>query len=247
VRAALLVVTASGAVALGVRLARSRHRRSLHPDGRSFTGELEVRGLEVPVGSELIDRPGRYPVTIRLSKGVGTRPRRRDIRGVAIRVHGSGRGPDLLLSTTGTGRLTRHLPAPRTSFDARYASITSYRTGAGLKVYLTAGPDPEGSPLGRTLESVAAAAEQHRARLLLYADPDGTARLFGRVSFGALLPPATDAVLAFDPIRQSSTDLHPSGTVDGVRAFAYRLSQRWRGVAPAPDNPAAVARTAEHR
>jgi hypothetical protein len=233
--------------ALGVRLARSRHRRSLHPDGRSFTGELEVRGLDAPVGSELIDRPGRHQVTIRLSKGVGTRSGRRDIRGVAIRVHGSGRGPDLLLSTTGTGHVTRHIPTPRTSFDARYGSITSYRTGAGRKVYLTAGPDPEGSPLGRTLESVAAAAEHHRARLLLYVDPDGTARLYGRVSFGSPLPPATDAALAFDPIRNSSNDLHPSGTVHGVRAFAYRLSQRWRGAAPAPDNPTAVARTAEHR
>jgi hypothetical protein len=246
VRAALLVITASGVAALGVRLARSRHRRSLHPDGRSFTGELEVWGLDVPVGSDLIDRPGQHQVTIRLSKGVGTRPGRRDIRGVAIRVHGSGRGPDLLLSTTGTGRVTRHVPAPRNSFDACYGSITSYRSGSGRKVYLTAGPDPEGLPLGPTLESVAAAAEHHGARLLLYVDHDVTDRPFGRVRFGSLLPPATDAALAFDPIRNSSTDLHPSGTIHGVRAFAYRLSQRWRGAAPAPDNPAAVARTAEY-
>ena len=245
-RAPLLVVTAGGAVALGVRLARSRHRRSLHPDGRSFTGELEVRGLDVPVGSDLIDRPGRYEVTIRLSKGVGTRAGRRDIRGVAIRVDGPSPGPDLLLSTTGTGRVTRHVPAPRNSFDARYGSITSYRTGTGRKIYLTAGSDPQGSPLGPTLESVVAAAEHHRARLLLYADHAGTARPFGRVSFGSLLPPATDAALAFDPIRRSSTDLHPSGTVHGVRAFAYRLSQRWRGAATEPDNPAAVKRTAEY-
>jgi hypothetical protein len=78
----VLVVAASGVAALGVRLARSRHRRSLHPDGRSFTGELEVWGLDPPVGSDLIDRPARHPVTIRLSKGVGTRSGRCDIRGV---------------------------------------------------------------------------------------------------------------------------------------------------------------------
>jgi hypothetical protein len=140
--------------------------------------------------------------------------------------------------------VTRHIPAPRDSFDARYGSITSYRTGSGSKVYLAAGPDPEGRPLGRTLESVAAAAGHHRARLLLFADHDGTARPFGRVSFGSLLLPAMDGASAFDPVRYSTTDLHPSGTVHGVRAFVYRLSQRWRGAAPAPDNPAVVARTA---
>jgi hypothetical protein len=225
------------AVGLGVRLARSRHRRSLHPDGRSFTGELEVWGADPPLGSQLIDRPGRHRVTVRLSKGIGTGPGRPDVLGLAIRVHAGDRGMDLLLSTAGTGRLSRHVPMPRRQFDTWYGTITSYRTRDHRKVYLAAGPDPDGGGLGRTLESVCAAARDGRARLLLYACRDGVTTPFGRIMFGGRLPEATDAALAFDAIRNSRTDLHPSGTVHSLRAPAYRLSQRWRGVVPAARRP----------
>jgi hypothetical protein len=56
-----------------------------------------------------------------------------------------------------------------------------------------------------------------------------------------------DAVLAFDPVRYAGEDLYPTGTIHGLRAFAYRLSQRWRGVRPAAADPGAVARTVTHR
>jgi hypothetical protein len=228
------LAAAANVIGLGVRLVRSRKRRSLHPDGRSFTGELQVWGADAPVGSDLIDRPGRHRITVRLSKGAGTRRGRWDVLGLAIRVHRPDRAVDLLLSTVGTGRLSRHLPIPRREFDSWYGSVTSYRTGDRRKVYLAAGLDPGGVPLGRTLESVAAAARDDRGRLLLYARRDGITGPFARIVFGAQLPQATDASLAFDAIRNSSIDLQPSGTVHSVRALAYRLSQRWRGAAPAP-------------
>jgi hypothetical protein len=72
-------------------------------------------------------------------------------------------------------------------------------------------------------------------------------RPVGRVTLGSELPPSADAALAFDAIRNSSADLHPSGAAHGVRALAYPLSQWWRGVTPPPGNPRAVARTAAHR
>ena len=89
-----LAAAALGA-AVAVRAARSRDRRLLHPDGRSFTGDLEIWGTLEPTGAELIDRPGRHPVTLRISKGIGTRPGLPDILGVALRVHGpvAGRRP----------------------------------------------------------------------------------------------------------------------------------------------------------
>jgi hypothetical protein len=241
------VLGAVVAIGLGVRLARSRNRRSLHPDGRSFAGELQVWGADAPVGSDLVDRPARHRITVRLSKGAGTRPGRPDVLGLAIRVHHPDRASDLLLSTAGTGRLSRHVPVPRREFDTWYGSITAYRTGDHRKVYLAARPDPSGSKLGRTLESVAAAAQDDRACVLLYARRDGSTGPFGRIVFGTPLPRATDAALAFDAIRNSSPDLHPSGGVHSTRALAYRLSQRWRGASPAPGNPAAVIRTAGHR
>jgi len=176
---------------------------------------------------------------------VGTRPGRADVLGVAIRVHGPvcGHKCDLLFSTAGRGRWSRHVPVPRRTFDTWYGTILPYRTGSGRKLYLSAEADPAGRALGRTLESVCTAAEHDDARLILAADDEP----FGAVVFGAPLPAAMDAVLAFDPVRNAGEDLHPTGTIHGLRAFAYRLSQRWRGVRPAAADPGAVAGTVTHR
>jgi hypothetical protein len=243
-------LVAAGVVAAGVRVARSRTRRFLHPDGRSFTGELEGWGLGAPSGAALLDRPGRHPVTLRISKGAGTPPAYPDVLGVALRVHGpvAGHRTDLLFSTAGRGRWLRHVPVPRRGFDTLYGTILAYRTGTGGKVYLSLQPDLDGRALGRTLESVSAAAAHDGARLMLgAADGAGATRLVGRVRFGQALPAATDAALAFDPVRNVPADLHPTGLIHGSRAFAYRIGQRWRGARPAARNPAAVTRTGTHR
>ncbi|MCO8273058.1 hypothetical protein M1L60_20905 [Actinoplanes sp. TRM 88003] len=222
-----------GAAAISVRVVRSRHRRFLHPDGRSFPGELVVWGTGPTQGADLLDRPGRHSAVVRISKGIGTRGGRPDIRGVAVRVEGE-HPLDLLFSTAGEGRFTRHLPAPRRTFDTFYGSILAYRTGTRRKVYLSARPE---SPLGRTLTGF------DDGSLLLSADD----RAFGRVSFGSALSADEDAALAFDPVRHTAPDLHPTGFVHSSRALAYRLSQRWRGAQPAEPAPSAVERTAAHR
>jgi hypothetical protein len=236
-----LTAAAAGAV-LAVRLVRSRRRRTLHPAGRSFAGELEILGLGVEIGSLLLERPGRFPVTVRLSKGIGTRGGRLDIRGVAVRVHRPGHDLDLLVSTAGRGRFTRHLPAARRSFDVTYSTITAYRTGTREKVYLTVYPDPDGPALGRALPDLA-----RGDRFLLGVRHRDVDRAVGRVTLGPPRPAAVDAALAFDPVRHSSPDLHPTGLVHGLRAYAYRLSQRWRGATPAAPDPAAVIRAGAHR
>jgi hypothetical protein len=210
------------AAALGVRLARSRRQRSLHPLGRSMAGELEVWGCPDPIGAELVDKPGRYAVIVRLSKGLGTRRDRLDVRGIAIRVPGPDRPFDLLLSTVGPRRWGRRLPMPRRTFDAGYGSIAAYRARGG-RVYLAAGPGRD--PVGDDIERIG----HVPADLLLYVVRAGGEQAFGRVRLGELLPRDTDAALAFDPIRNSSPDLHPTGLLHGIRAVAYRASQRWRG------------------
>jgi hypothetical protein len=230
--------------AVAIRVVRSRHRRSLHPDGRSFTGELAVTGLP-GTGSALLERPDRHPVTLRISKGVGTRPGWADVLGLAVRVHGpvAGHRCDLLFSTAGRGRFSRHVPMPRRTFDTVYGSILAYRTGTRRKLYLSAEPDPDSRPLGRTLEAVVTAAEHDGAHLTLSAD----GRPFGTVRFGTVLPAETDAALAFDPVHNTREDLHPTGLVHASRGVAYRLSQRWRGLPPPAADPDAVVRTATHR
>jgi len=238
------VVAAAGTtlgVALIVRVIRSRRRRFLHPAGRSFTGRLVITGFGRPLGAELLERPGRYRCTVRLSKGAGTRGGRADVRGLAVRVHLPGRDLDLLFSTAGRSRAGRHFPLPRRSFDTAYGTITAYRTGGGRKVHLTGRSDPDGPALGRSLATLA-----EGDRLLLEVRHGDTERVIGRLTLGPALPPAADAALAYDPVRNSLPELHPSGLVHGTRAFAYRISQLWRGATPARPNPPAVARTAGH-
>ena len=222
---------AAVAAALSVRVVRSRHRRFLHPDGRSFAGELETWGADL--GADLFDRPGRHRVSVRISKGIGTKPGRWDIMGLAVLVHGGERPLDLLMSTSGAGRFTRHVPTPRRTFDTVYGSILAYRTGTGRKFYLAARPGPD-AELGDDLRGIAA------GRLTLFADE----RPVGRVTFDGPLSEAQDAALAFDPVRNTAPDLHPTGLVHGSRALAYPLSEWWRGARTARPAPDAVRRTA---
>jgi hypothetical protein len=237
-----------GAAALAVRVVRARQRRILHPKGRSFTGTLQIDGTrDRPTGSRLIDEPGSYPVTVRVSKGGGTPGGLPDVLGLSVRVHGPGPAErrDMLFSTCGTTRVTRHLPAPRRGFDTAYGSILAYRTGGppAQKVYLMAVSDPDGPPWGRTLDAVVRAATGPGVRVLLYADDVP----FATVTFGAVLPESADAELAFDPVHNTTDDLHPTGLVHASRGLAYRAAQRWRGARPAPADPGAVTRTAAHR
>lgn len=245
------VLLLGAAAALGVRVVRSRHRRFLHPAGVSGTGELEIWGAPRRTGSVLLDTPARHPVTVRISKGGGTPGAWPDVLGLAVRVPGADPGAplDLLLSTAGRGRLTRHLPAPRRGFDTRYGSILAYRTGGPPvgTVYLTAVVDPDGAALGDTLDQVAAAVSGGRCRLLLCVDGEPGPVPVGRITLRTLLPARQDAALAFDPVRHTTRDLHPTGLVHASRAWAYRCGQRWRGATPAAPDPAAVRRTAAHR
>lgn len=214
------------AAALGVRVAHSRRRRSLHPRGRSFDAEAELWGLAGYGGeADLLHRAARYPATVRLSKGAGTRPGRADVLGFAVRVHAPDGDRDLLYSTAGTGRWTRHVPVPRRTFDADYGSILAYRTGrpADGRVYLWVVPEPGAPALGRTLGGIGA------ARFLLVAEDRRGRQPFGRVVLGAPLSAEADAGLAFDPVRHTTPGLRPNGLIHGSRRYAYRLSQWWRG------------------
>jgi hypothetical protein len=238
-----LLACATAAAALGVRLAHSRRRRSLHPLGSSFAAEVELWGLSgYGPDTDLLHRAGRYPATVRLSKGGGTPGGLTDLRGLAVRVHAPDGDRDLLYSTAGRGRLLRHVPTPRASFDTDYGSILAYRTSrrAAGKVYLWAGPEPGGPELGDSLDAVRAAAATGRARLLLRVADAAGERPFGRITLGAPLSADLDAALAFDPVRHTTPGLYPSGLIHGSRKYAYRASQWWRA-ADAEDQPPAPA------
>ncbi|GAA1172604.1 hypothetical protein GCM10009584_11930 [Ornithinimicrobium humiphilum] len=106
------LASAGGALLAGVfgQVARLRGTRALHAVGVCGAGSLTVEPGP-PSGVVLLDDPGPHPCLLRWSRSVG-RERGRDVEGLALRVEGPAAG-DVLLSSTGTGVVGRHLLVAR--------------------------------------------------------------------------------------------------------------------------------------
>ncbi|RKN42065.1 phosphodiesterase [Micromonospora endolithica] len=212
-------------------LTRLRGARLLHPAGRSFTGEVVVWGRSgPPTGVALIDDPGRYPATVRLSKGVPTPGSWPDVLGLAVRLHlGAERPYDLLVSSSAAPPVLRHLPLPRRRFAGTYSSIMSFRTGR-RRLFVAALADPDSPDLGRSLAEVTAASRADDPSLVLaVASAVGPWRPFGRIRIDRQLDARTDATLAFDPIGNLPPGMRAAGPMAWVREHTYRASRRTRG------------------
>ncbi|MER5335983.1 phosphodiesterase [Micromonospora sp. NPDC002717] len=227
-RAAVAVDRATAA------LTRLRRGRLLHPAGRSFAGEVTVWGTPgPPTGVPLLDDPGRFRATVRLSKGVPTPGRWPDVLGLAVRLHRDAGQPfDLLVSSSGAAPVLRHLPLPRRRFAGTYSTIMSFRAGR-RRLLLAALADPESPDLGRSLAEVAAAARTEAPRLVLaVASAVGPWRPFGQVTLGGQFGAGEDAALAFDPVGNLPPGLRAAGPVAWLREHTYPASQRTRGAVP---------------
>lgn len=116
-----------------VGLLRRSSDRPLHPRGEWWTGTLRRTGGAVPTGAEWLDASGEDDVLIRFSTAVGLPGWCPDIQGVAIRVpvrgdELGGAHADVLLASTGAGRLTRYVLRPaRTGHGSPYTSLLPYR------------------------------------------------------------------------------------------------------------------------
>lgn len=219
-------------LSVGRTLSRWRGGRLLHPRGRSFTGQVELWG---PFARQLAQGEGNWPATVRVSRGVPTPEGWPDVLGLAVRIPGDVGPVDLLVSSAGRLPILRHLPLPRRDFAGPYTSIVSYRLAGRRRLYLAALGE---HPLGRTLETVVVAASRQQAVLrLAVATATGRWRPFGRVTFGELLSPATDAALAFDPVGNHPTNLLPCGVIQRLRDVAYSASRASRGAPDQADLP----------
>ncbi|MEU5906091.1 phosphodiesterase [Micromonospora sp. NPDC047527] len=230
-RAAGLAATAveRASAALG----RLRRGRLLHPAGASFVAEVTIWGTPgPPTGVGLLDDPGRYGGTVRLSKGTPTPGGWPDVLGLALRVHLDTGAPfDLLVSSSGAAPVLRTLPLPRRRFSGTYSTIMCYRVGP-RRLWLAALADPESADLGRSLASVAASARTDAPRLVLaVASAVGPWRPVGQLSIGAQLSAREDAALAFDPVRNLPPELRAAGPLAWLREQTYRGSRRARGAA----------------
>ncbi|MGI5215822.1 phosphodiesterase [Plantactinospora sp. CA-290183] len=224
----------TGRPPLGRIISRLRGGRLLHPRGRSFCGEIELWG---PFAAHLAGGPGRWPATVRLSRGTPTPEGWPDLLGLAVRIHRHADPVDLLVSSAGRLPLLRHLPTPRRDFGGPYTSILSYRL-YGRRVYLAALPE---RPLGTSLDQVTSIATGGGAGLrLAVASVAGRWRQFGRISFGEPAPDEVDAALAFDPIGNRPDDLRTVGLIQRMRVATYAASRHTRAVAdPVPPADAA--------
>ncbi len=223
-----LLRTAGRAVAVPLgALARRRRGKPMHPRGVVLDAVLERTGGPAGWGVPWLARSGDEAALVRLSRGAGLPSPLPDLLGLAVRLRGPDGPVDLLLSTTGRGRLTRWLPVPRRDAGAAYSSIMGYRTPAG-PVFLAALPEPGAAAVTAEPGPVAAAARAGRlAFTLAAARGTGPWQPFARLRLLAPVP-EVDPDLRFDAVRNPPPDLVPDGPMARFRAPAYAAAREGR-------------------
>ena len=102
--------SAAGSVLAGASRALTWSRRSrkpLHPEGAVVTGGLLRTGGDGSAGVPWLDGRGDDEVLVRISRAIGLPRALPDIHGIAVRIPLAGGFADLLLASTGLGRITR--------------------------------------------------------------------------------------------------------------------------------------------
>jgi hypothetical protein len=200
-------------------VARARQGKPMHPRGAVLAGRLVRTGCRPPVGVPWLDEPGTDDAVVRLSRGAGLPEELPDLLGLAVRVPGpDGRPVDLLMSSTGTGLLTRWLPQPRWEAAGGYCSLMGYRAGAGT-VVLGALPERTGVPSDPP-PATAQAVRGSLAFTLVAAPPWEPWRPFGRLELGAPSDPLDPAV-RFDAVLNPPPGLVADGPVARLREPSY--------------------------
>lgn len=213
-------------LAAAFRLAsRLRGARAFHPRG----GVWEATWRPVP-GTELAGSPlqdGPRPATLRVSHGIGLPAYLPDVLGWALKVHdvhGPGLDQDLLLASTGRGRIGRHLL--RLSRDLGRTTMSTLLpyavAGAGHRV-IVAKAVPSRRVRYADVLTRRVPLPRYEVRL---DDPSGprlgTVEPLGRT-------PSSGSSLCFDPWH-TGPDLRPVGWLNRIRRPTYRASREGRGV-----------------
>ncbi|GAB7039236.1 MULTISPECIES: hypothetical protein [Catenuloplanes] len=192
-------------------LARLRGGKPIHTTGRVYEARLIRRGGG-RWGVPWLDEPGEDTGVVRVSRGAGLPRPLPDVLGLAFGfTTPDGARHDLLLSTGGTGRVTRHLlTVRRDPFRGGYTTVFPYRAGR-RRVTITARPRPvrRGGPL----------------LLLSAAGPGGRACELGLLVLGA---PGPDEPITFDPVLHPLPGLVLPGPIAALRADAYRGARAGR-------------------
>ena len=208
--------------ALGT-LARARGGKPMHPKGAVFTAVLERSGNGAGDGRTWgvpwLDAVASEAAVVRLSRGAGLPTPLPDVLGLAIRLPTGPAGPiDLLLSSTGRGRVTRLIPVLRRDAAAFYSSVMGYRSDAGsLRIAALPGVVAVPSDPGPLANAVT---REGLAFRLAAARGAGPWLPFGRLVLGEATEPL-DPDLRFDAVLNPPPGLVPDGPMARFRAPAY--------------------------
>jgi hypothetical protein len=196
-------------------LSRLRGSRIVHPKGIGFEAKIEPL-TSAPAGVELFDRGRSLPAVVRLSRSIGLPSAIPDPCGIAIRVpdaYGGGLHQDLLLVSSGSAPITRHVLVPRKRFEGGfYSSLLPYRF-AGETVLV-----------GASACSGGASGLWFQLKL---ASPGGMWRTVARMDLGARLAAEETEQLCFNPWHTGG-GIEPAGFLNALRSPAYRGSQAAR-------------------
>lgn len=222
-------IAAVPGAALGVffaAVARLRPEdKPLHPVGSLLPATVSRHGLSPSVGVSWIDEAGEDAVTVRMSRSLGLPDALPDVHGLTIRIPLGERHADLLLATTGSGRLTRFVFRPQLRPRA-YTTLLPYETSTG-PLLLAAFPRDRDAiehdlacagPLGqwRTFAHLRIDVDEDRA---------------GEVGLEHAGP---DPTISFDPVLNQLPGLRTYPWVATLREGAYQAARRARGSAGAP-------------
>jgi hypothetical protein len=133
-----------------------------------------------------------------------------DVHGVALRWWRDGRPQDLLLSSTGRGRWTRFVLAPRRGVAGAHSTLMPFRTAAGPRVVTAEVTGTPGAGLVVALDVAA---------------PGGDRRPWGRfVETGPA--PEAEPVLRLDPVLHCPDPWSTYPWAAALRLPAYRTARR---------------------
>lgn len=219
-RAARCAARAAGlalaAVTAGLRRWR---RRPLHPHGTVYTGTLSVEPDAGAPGAVALGAPAARPVVIRVSRAAGLPAPLPDVFGLAVHWTAEGRSHDILFATTGLGRFSRFVLAPRLRpLPGGFGTLMPFVDLDGRPVMLAVARP-------RRLGSVEPTSLAGTELVLLSARPGGPWHRLGRLRCGA---PTDAAVPRLDPVRHAPGDLGTYDWTAALRTPAYRAARTGR-------------------
>ncbi|GAA2164453.1 DUF1990 family protein [Actinomadura napierensis] len=209
-------------------LARLRGGRPLHPRGVVLDATLRLSGTSHFWGVPLLDDTVEVRGLARLSRSVGMPPPLPDILGLALRWQQPGDGApttaELLLATTGHGRLSRHLLRPAVRWGPGfYGSLLPY--AAGDRHVLVGAVARRAVPSG--LGALARAIGEGPVPMdLVVATELGPWERFGELVLTGPARRDDQAPVRFNPARHPIPGLRPAGPLQQVRRRTYDAVQR---------------------